>query len=108
MPLPGQQELTDANGADTSNASVTAISAPASGLRIKVFRLFINVKTAEDVILKSGSTERRRFYLGDTSGAVIDFGKHPLVLGAAEALVLTKVNSAATPLSYAFQYTVEA
>jgi len=108
MPLPGQQELTDANGVDTSNASVTAISAPASGLRIKIFHLFLNVKTADDIILKSGSTERRRFYLGDTSGAIIDFGTHPLVLGAAEALVLTKVTGATTPLSYAIQYTVEA
>ncbi len=107
MPVNGQQELLDASGKDTANATVTAVSAPSSGNRIKLFSICLNVKTADELVLKSGSTEIRRFYLGDASGLFMSL-PNPLVCGDGEALTITKTDSASTEMSYAFQYLIGA
>lgn len=89
---------------DTSNANVTVIAAPTDGKSIYVCRLKLNVKTAEDLTVKSGATILDKFYLGDVSGVVIDYGDRALQLAPEQALIIGKIISAATALSVSADY----
>jgi hypothetical protein len=92
------------NGTDTSNTTVAAIASPGIGKKLAIYWMKLNVKTADDVTTKSGTTTKDTNYLGDTGGCVIDYGNSPLVLGQDEGLNFGKTG--ATNFSWAVQYEV--
>lgn len=99
------QNLPYHNDVDTSNADVEALAAPGAHFQYFIYWLKINVKTADDITTKSGTTVKDVNYLGDTAGVIIDYGDKPMKLGENEALNLTK-GSAGTDMSYAVRYLV--
>lgn len=110
MANPAIGEILMATGTAASSGDNTLIAAPAAGRRIVVHDIQIQLEaaTATTMLLKSGSTTRRRFYAGAIGDGLVLFfspGKE-FRLGTAEALVLNL--SGANSVGYTVRYTTEA
>ncbi|MBP8291769.1 MAG: hypothetical protein KAX65_03280 [Caldilineaceae bacterium] len=102
--------LTTATGAAASSGDNTIVAAPAAGTRIVVhdLQLQLEAATATTILIKSGSTTKRRVYCGAAGDGILlqyEAGKE-FRLGAAEALILNL--SGANSVGYTVRYTTEA
>lgn len=102
--------MTTVTGTAASSGDNTLIAQPGAGLRIVVhdFQLQLEAATSTTMLIKSGSTTRRRFYAasaGDGLMLIFPSGKE-FRLGTNEALVLNL--SGANSTGYTVRYTTEA
>lgn len=101
-----QEDLTDyANQVDSGNFSFvpTGLEAVAN-TRLEIHRILVSAYDVETLILKDGTTEKGRLYLGVNGTGGIDYGNKPLKLSAGNAFTLAKVLSASTPISVMINY----
>jgi hypothetical protein len=107
---PSNVTLSVATGTAANSGDNTLIAAPSAGNRLVVhdIQLQLEAATATTMLIKSGSTTKRRFYanaIGDGLFLIYPAGKE-FRLGTAEALVLNL--SGANSVGYTVRYTTEA
>ena len=105
MGISGFLDTKVVSGTDSSNASVTLVSAD-SAKKYRVYAVYVSSAGADEIELRSGSTVLLGMHLGANSGVVHNLHPFSRVGALNEALTLNK-GTASTDVHYTIWYEEE-